>query len=376
MYYVGYVTQWEYIKDTKGIRRLMVQCSQNNNKVPCYILAIETSCDETAVAIVKDGCEVLSNVISSQIQTHQMFGGVVPEVASRQHVEVITVLLEQALSEANLTADELCAIAVTQGPGLVGALLVGIVCATTVAMALGKPLIRTHHIAGHIYANQLVQPIVYPAIALVVSGGHTELVYLRAEGQFSVIGKTRDDAVGEAYDKVARVLGCPYPGGPHIDRMAREAVSSIPFPRVWLEADSYDFSLSGLKSAVLSVVNQANMREQKVDPLPIAKGFQEAVIDVLVHKAIRAVKQYDACQLLLCGGVAANVGLRNKLQEDCITQGIDFFVPPIQYCTDNAAMIGAAAYIKWKASDFSDKTLHADPSYCLETWSISSIKNE
>ena len=227
----------------------MKELSENHQTqtAPCYILAVETSCDETSVAVVKDGREVLSNLISSQIETHKAFGGVVPEVASRKHVEVITLMLEQAIEESGIRPRDLSAIAVTQGPGLVGALLVGTVAAKTLAMALGKPLIGTHHIAGHIYANRLTHELKYPAMALVVSGGHTELVHMESEGKFKLIGRTRDDAVGEAYDKVARALGCPYPGGPHVDRMASEAEQVVPLPRVWLEADSYDFSLSGLK---------------------------------------------------------------------------------------------------------------------------------
>lgn len=334
----------------------------------CYILAVETSCDETSAAVVKNGTEVLSNLIASQIETHKAFGGVVPEVASRKHVENITLMLEEAIRQANIEPDELSAIAVTEGPGLVGALLVGIMAAKSLAFALDKPLIGTHHIAGHIYANRLVQPIEYPCVALVVSGGHTELVLMEQEGSFKLIGQTRDDAVGEAYDKVARALGFPYPGGPHVDKLALEAEQSEELPRAWLEPDSYDFSFSGLKSAVLNAVNQHKMRGEEGYQPAIARGFQESVIEVLVEKAIRAIRSTGAKQLLLCGGVAANRGLRASLSERCESEQISLIIPPFKYCTDNAAMIGAAAYLKWKESKFSDLELKADPSLSLEEW--------
>ncbi|WP_456288345.1 tRNA (adenosine(37)-N6)-threonylcarbamoyltransferase complex transferase subunit TsaD [Paenibacillus sp. AK002] len=332
------------------------------------ILAIETSCDETSVAVVKDGCEVLSSVIASQIETHKAFGGVVPEVASRKHVESITLIIEQAVAEAGIEMKDLSAIAVTQGPGLVGALLVGVMAAKSLAFALGKPLIGTHHIAGHIYANRFVGDIAYPSMALVVSGGHTELVYMKDEGSFELIGRTRDDAVGEAYDKVARALGFPYPGGPHVDRMALEAEEVVDLPRVWLEPDSYDFSFSGLKSAVLNVVNQSKMRGEDVRTEAIARGFQESVVEVLVEKAVRAVKAYDAKQLLLCGGVAANRGLRQALSDRCGQEGIPLTIPPFQYCTDNGAMIAAAAHLKWKRESFTPLDMKADPQMSLEFW--------
>jgi N6-L-threonylcarbamoyladenine synthase len=337
---------------------------------PVMILAIETSCDETSVAVVKDGCEVLSNIISSQIETHRAFGGVVPEVASRKHVEVMTLVIEEALSVAGVEPEDLTAIAVTQGPGLVGALLVGVVAAKSLALAWGKPLIGTHHIAGHIYANRLVTELKYPSMTLVVSGGHTELVQMEQEGRFNIIGRTRDDAVGEAYDKVARALGFPYPGGPHVDRLAREAEEAVPLPRVWLEPDSYDFSFSGLKSAVLNVVNQSKMKGLTPDVAGIARGFQESVVEVLVEKAVRAVKATKAKQLLLCGGVAANKGLRTALTARCEAEGIELIIPPPVYCTDNAAMIGAAAYVKWKHDGGISLDMVADPGFSLEKWSV------
>lgn len=346
---------------------------ESQHSAPAYILAVETSCDETSVAVVKDGREVLSNLISSQIETHKAFGGVVPEVASRKHVEVITLMMQEAIEKSGIRPQDLSAIAVTQGPGLVGALLVGIIAAKTLAMALGKPLIGTHHIAGHIYANRLTQELQYPAMALVVSGGHTELVHLESEGSFKLIGRTRDDAVGEAYDKVARALGCPYPGGPHVDRMAHEAHEAVPLPRVWLEADSYDFSLSGLKSAVLNALNQAKMRGETLEPAAVARGFQEAVVEVLVEKAVRAVRQYGSRQLLLCGGVAANRGLRTALQERCAKEGLELLIPPMEYCTDNAAMIGAAAYLKFKRGEDMNYDAKADPGLSLEAWSVRAV---
>ncbi|GIO67911.1 tRNA (adenosine(37)-N6)-threonylcarbamoyltransferase complex transferase subunit TsaD [Paenibacillus sp. JTLBN-2024] len=342
----------------------------HNELESCYILAVETSCDETSVAVVKDGKEVLSNLIASQVETHKAFGGVVPEVASRKHVENVTLMLEEAVRKAGIGLNDLSAIAVTQGPGLVGALLVGVVAATSLSLALNKPLIGTHHIAGHIYANRLVANLEYPCMALVVSGGHTELVYMKSEGNFEVIGRTRDDAVGEAYDKVARAIGFPYPGGPHVDRLALEAEEAVDLPRVWLEPDSYDFSFSGLKSAVLNVVNQRKMRGEPILESAIARGFQESVVEVLVTKAIRAVRAYEAKQLLLCGGVAANRGLRQELERQCREEGIELIIPPFEYCTDNAAMIGAAAYLKWKKGQFAGLDLKAMPQFSLEAWSV------
>lgn len=336
----------------------------------CYILAVETSCDETSAAVVKNGTEVLSNLIASQIETHKAFGGVVPEVASRKHVESITLMLEEAVKQAGISPGQLSAVAVTEGPGLVGALLVGIMAAKSLAFALDKPLIGTHHIAGHIYANRLVGEIHYPCLALVVSGGHTELVHMEREGRFELIGRTRDDAVGEAYDKVARALGFPYPGGPHVDKLAMESDEAEELPRAWLEPDSYDFSFSGLKSAVLNAVNRHRMRGEEGFEAAIARGFQESVIDVVVEKAIRAVKSTGAVQLLLCGGVAANRGLRAALSQRCDKEGIPLSIPPLNYCTDNAAMIGAAAYLKWKNGEFSNLELKAEPSLSLESWSV------
>lgn len=339
----------------------------------CNILAIETSCDETSVAIVRNGREVLSNLISSQVDIHRRFGGVVPEVASRKHVETITVLLQEAIIESGLTLDDIDAVAVTQGPGLVGSLLVGLVSAKALALSLGRPLIGVHHIAGHIYANQIVHEMEYPLVTLVVSGGHTELVYTEAEGMFRIIGQTRDDAVGEAYDKVARALGLPYPGGPHIDRLAHETTEQVVFPRAWLEADSYDFSFSGLKSAVLAALNQARMRGEQLPIEHVAKGFQESVIEVLSEKALRAVQEYGAKQLLVAGGVAANRGLRERLAERCAELDIPLLAPPLDLCTDNAAMIGAAGYLKWQRQQFTSLDVKAEALMSLEEWSLDDV---
>ncbi len=342
----------------------------STTKASELILAIETSCDETSAAVIKGGKQILSNIVSSQIDVHVRFGGVVPEIASRKHVETITVIIEEALHKADVRPQDLSAIAVTQGPGLVGALLVGVIAAKSLAMALDIPLIGTHHIAGHIYANELVGDIQYPCMALVVSGGHTELVYMQVEGKFSIIGQTRDDAVGEAYDKAARALKLPYPGGPHIDRLAGEAVEVVAMPRAWLEEGSYDFSFSGLKSAVLSYLNTARMKGETIDEAAVAGGFQQSVIDVLVTKAMRAVQQYEVKQLLLCGGVAANKGLRSKLAQSCADAGVPLIVPPFQLCTDNAAMIGAAAHLKWKYGQFTALDMKAEPGLSLEKWSV------
>lgn len=341
---------------------------QSNKEGSCLILSIETSCDETSAAIVRNGKEVLSNSVSSQVDVHCRFGGVVPEIASRKHVETITVMLEQAVKEADVTIADVDAIAVTQGPGLVGSLLVGIVAAKSLSMVLDIPLIGTHHIAGHIYANRLVGELEYPCTALVVSGGHTELVILEEEGKFQVIGRTRDDAVGEAYDKFARAIGFPYPGGPFIDQLTVGSQEEVELPRAWLDSDSYDFSFSGLKSAVLNAVNQAKMKGNESDFANIARGFQQSVIDVLIGKTMRAVKQYNTKQLLLCGGVAANCGLRAALIECCKANGLPLLIPPLEYCKDNAAMIGAAAYLKWKKGQFTPLDFKVEPSFPLEMW--------
>lgn len=326
------------------------------------VMGIETSCDETAVSIVKNGREIVSNIVASQIESHKRFGGVVPEIASRHHVEQITIVLEEALKEANVSYDEIDAIAVTEGPGLVGALLIGVNAAKAVAFAQGIPLVAVHHIAGHIYANRLVSEMEFPLLALVVSGGHTELVYMKEHGHFEVIGETRDDAAGEAYDKVARTLHLPYPGGPHIDRLAHDGEATIDLPRAWLEEGSYDFSFSGLKSAVINTVHNAEQREEAIKPENLAASFQASVIDVLVTKTLRAVKQYEVKQVVLAGGVAANKGLRSALKAAFQEiQEVELVIPPLNLCTDNAAMIAAAGSIMFEKGQRAGLALNANP---------------
>ncbi|WP_342048729.1 tRNA (adenosine(37)-N6)-threonylcarbamoyltransferase complex transferase subunit TsaD [Bacillus sp. OTU530] len=336
-------------------------------KVDSIILGIETSCDETAVAVVKNGHEILSNVVASQIESHKRFGGVVPEIASRHHVEQITVVLEEALRQADVTLQDIDAIAVTEGPGLVGALLIGVNAAKAVAFAHGIPLVGVHHIAGHIYANRLITEMKFPLLSLVVSGGHTELVYMEKHGSFEVIGETRDDAAGEAYDKVARTLSLPYPGGPHIDRLAHEGQPVLGLPRAWLEPDSYDFSFSGLKSAVINAVHNAKQRGEVIAPEDLAASFQDSVIDVLVTKTVKAAVEYGVKQVLLAGGVAANKGLRNRLQEAFSPmQNIELVIPPLSLCTDNAAMIAAAGTILYSQGKRANLALNANPGLDLE----------
>ncbi|MFJ7941931.1 tRNA (adenosine(37)-N6)-threonylcarbamoyltransferase complex transferase subunit TsaD [Peribacillus sp. NPDC096622] len=332
-----------------------------------FILGIETSCDETAAAVIKNGTEILSNVVASQIESHKRFGGVVPEIASRHHVEQITIVLEEALLQAGVTYEDLDAIAVTEGPGLVGALLIGVNAAKAVAFAHGIPIVGTHHIAGHIYANRLIQEIEYPALSLVVSGGHTELVLLEEPGSFKVIGETRDDAAGEAYDKVARTLGLPYPGGPHIDRLAQIGSPSLKLPRAWLDG-SYDFSFSGLKSAVINTLHNAEQRGEKIEPKDLAASFQASVIEVLVMKTVKAAKEYNVKQVLLAGGVAANKGLREALAEAFKDLPMDISIPPLYLCTDNAAMIGAAGSVMFEKGKRSGLDLNGNPGLDIEAF--------
>lgn len=328
-----------------------------------YVLAIESSCDETSVAIIKNGRIVLSNIISSQIEIHKKFGGVVPEVASRKHVESINVIIQNALDEANLTFKDIDVVAVTHGPGLVGALLVGLSSAKAIAYSLNKPLVGVNHIEGHICANFIEHKDLKPPFTtLVVSGGHTHLVHVKDYGKYHIMGRTRDDAAGEAFDKIARALGLGYPGGPLIDKLAKEGnENAIEFPRVYLDEGSFDFSFSGLKSAVLNYLNSTKQKGIEIVTHDVAASFQAAVIEVLVEKAIKATKKNKTNILALAGGVAANEGLRNLLNKRCQEEGIILKYPSKILCTDNAAMIGCAGYYDFVNGKSSDLDLNAVP---------------
>lgn len=331
------------------------------------ILAVESSCDETSVAIVRNGNEILSNIVASQINSHKRFGGVVPEVASRHHVEQITLCIEEAMTEAQVIVEELSAVAVTYGPGLVGSLLIGISAAKAFAWANRLPLIPVNHMAGHIYAARFEKPFKFPLLALLVSGGHTELVYMQEDGDYEIIGETRDDAVGEAYDKVGRVLGLSYPSGKEIDQLAHRGQDTYNFPRAMIHENNYDFSFSGLKSAFINLVHNAEQRGEKLDKNDLAASFQASVIDVLINKTIRACQEYPVKQLIVAGGVAANQGLRETL-EQTLTETlpeIELCIPPLRLCGDNAAMIGAAAHVELQKKHFADYRLNADPSLIL-----------
>ena len=314
------------------------------------ILAIESSCDETAASVVLNGRTVLSNVISSQIALHTLYGGVVPEIASRKHMEQINQVIELALQEADVTLDDITAIGVTYGPGLVGALLVGVAEAKAIAFAKHKPLVGVHHIEGHISANYIEHPELKPPFAaLVVSGGHTHLVIVKDYGEYEIIGRTRDDAAGEAFDKVARAVGLGYPGGPKVDKLAKEGnPDAIAFPRAHVDGSEYDFSFSGIKSAVLNYINSCEMKGEEINRADLVASFQKAVVDALVSRAMHAVKEYNMDTLAIAGGVASNSALRAALQKECDKTGVKFYSPSPIFCTDNAAMIGAAAYYEYK----------------------------
>ena len=323
-----------------------------------YIFAIESSCDETSCSIIKNGHDEIATVVLSQIDIHTLYGGVVPEIASRTHVENITLVIEETLNKAGITMEYIDAIAVTYAPGLIGSLLIGVQAAKTLSFIYNKPLVPVHHIAGHIYANNLVKSLEFPLIALVVSGGHTDLVYMKEDYSFEIIGGTLDDAVGEAYDKVARVLGVGYPGGPMLDKMAFIGSDTYQLPTP-LDDASYNFSFSGIKSAVINLIHNEEQRGNVINKNNLACSFQNRVVDILSKKTMHALKEYNVKNLILAGGVSANKGLRNKLSELCDKENIDLIIPEIKYCTDNAAMIGAAGYYAYKLGRRADLTLNA-----------------
>lgn len=329
-----------------------------------YILAIESSCDETSVAIVKNGKELLTNVIASQVESHKRFGGVVPEVASRHHVEVITTCIEDALIEAGISASDLSAVAVTYGPGLVGALLVGLAAAKAFAWAHGLPLIPVNHMAGHLMAANQTAELTYPLMALLVSGGHTELVYVPEAGDYRIIGETRDDAVGEAYDKVGRVMGLTYPAGREIDQLAHQGQDTYNFPRAMIKEDHLDFSFSGLKSAFINLHHNAQQKGEALVLEDLCASFQASVMDVLISKTKKALSQYPVQQLVVAGGVAANQGLRERLAAEMTA--VEVIIPPLRLCGDNAGMIALAAVVEFEKGNVADLSLNAKPSLVFD----------
>ena len=308
-----------------------------------YILGIESSCDETSVSIVKNGTEEIATVISSQIDVHKNYGGVVPEIASRNHVKNITMVLEECLEKANMTMDDIDAIAITYGPGLIGSLLIGLEAAKTLAFIHNKPLIPVHHIAGHIYANSLVQPLKFPLLAVVVSGGHTELIEMKDHYQFEKIGGTLDDAIGECYDKVARVIGLEYPGGPKVDKLSLVGKDTYKLP-VPLQDDSYNFSFSGLKSAVINLAHNEEQRGEEIRKEDLATSFQKVAVEAITSKVKKAIVEKGVKNVIVAGGVAANNGLRTAMKELTDSLGVELSIPPMKYCTDNGTMIAAAGY--------------------------------
>ena len=328
-----------------------------------YTMGIETSCDDSCVAILKNDRELLVNLISSQIDIHTLFGGVVPEIASRKHLEAINPLIKKALDDANLTYDDIDLISVTKGPGLMGSLLVGISAAKALSLATNTPMIGANHMQGHICANYIAhKDLEPPFVTLVVSGGHTYLVKVNSYTNYEVVGKTRDDAVGESFDKVARKMGLGYPGGPKIDKLAKEGnKEAIDFPRVRLEKNSYDFSFSGLKTAVLNYINQEEQKCHEINKADLAASFQEAVVDVLVEKSMRLLKEIGYDKFALSGGVAANSRLQDRMREECKKENIKFYYPSIELCTDNAAMIAMAGYLNYQDGEISDKFMKVYP---------------
>ena len=332
-----------------------------------YILGIETSCDETAAAVIKNGREILSNVIYSQIETHTIYGGVVPEIASRKHIEAVVPVVREALSQASMKIEDVSAVAVTYGPGLVGPLLVGVSYAKAYAYGCGKPLIGVHHIEGHIAANYIEnKELEPPFMCLIVSGGHTHLVNVKDYGVYEILGRTMDDAAGEAYDKVARAIGLGYPGGPKIDKVAKEGdPEAIAFPRAHIEGDEYDFSFSGLKSAVLNYLNSCEMKGEEINTADVAASFQAAVVDVLVGNSMKAVDKYSVRKFAIAGGVASNSALRKAMEEACKEKGVLFYRPSPILCTDNGAMIASAGYYEYIKGNLAELTLNAVPNLKL-----------
>lgn len=334
-------------------------------KKDMYILGIESSCDETSVSVVKNGTEELATVISSQIDIHKDFGGVVPEIASRHHVKNITMVLEECLEKANMTMEQIDAIAITYGPGLIGSLLIGLEAAKTLAWLYQKPLIPVHHIAGHIYANSLVRPLKFPLLALVVSGGHTELIEMTDHYKFKKLGGTLDDAIGECYDKVARVMNLEYPGGPKLDKLSKEGKPTYKLP-IPLHDDSYNFSFSGLKSAVINLAHNEKQRGEELRQADLAASFQKVAVESVVSKTKKAIEDKNIKYLIIAGGVAANQILRSEIEKLAEEEGIEMSVPPMKYCTDNAAMIAAAGYYAYLDGRVADLTLNSTSSAVLE----------
>lgn len=339
-----------------------------NEDKDILILAIETSCDETAASVVKNGFEPLSNIVASQIDWHRKYGGVVPEIASRKHLEFINPVIEEALKKAGISFQDLDAVAATYGPGLVGGLLVGLSAAKALAYVLDKPFISVNHIAGHIYANFISnREIEPPVVCLTISGGHTDLLYFEELGGYEILGRTKDDAVGEAFDKTARVLGLGYPGGPAIEKISKQGnPRAIDFPRPFINEDGYDFSFSGLKTAVINYLHNKKQKGEKVNTADVAASFQQAVIDILVARILKAVADYPTRSVILSGGVAANKTLRQQLAERLKEEGLPLYTPELSLCTDNAAMIGSVAYFKYLKGDFSPLSLNARANLRLE----------
>ena len=329
-----------------------------------YILGIESSCDETSISIVKNGKDEIVTTTLSQIDIHKNFGGVVPEIASRSHAECITIVIDDCLKKANMKMEDIDAIAVTYGPGLAGSLLVGVEAAKSLALCFNKPLIGVNHMAGHIYANNLVETMDFPLICLVISGGHTEIIYMDEDLSFKRIGSTIDDSVGEAFDKVARVIDVPYPGGPVIDKLSKigNDTYELPLP---MDDDTYNFSFSGIKSAVINLVHNEKQRGNEIRKEDLATSFENIVVKTLTKKTMRAIEEYNVKELLIAGGVSANSGIREAFEKLCKEKGIKLVVPNLAYCTDNGAMIAAAGYYYYKKGLFSDYSLKTDPSLDL-----------